>query len=264
MIAPAIWSSMLSWCTPAVLFVLLNVAIATIFFFSNSQKHEPKQPNHSLTRTSSLYETFKSFNLYRQNTQDPTCSPINPPPHEPEPHQLTRTSSIFDTLKSFNPYHQNTLTQDPTINAPPHEPEPRQLTRTSSLLEALKSFALYRQNTQDLTTTPQDTEPKSEPHDQSHLSRIQSDTHPTAGEVPQKLSHNMKKSASEKSSFDHFRDEGVVSDRGPLTERSRPVTRGDEGVDAKADDFINKFKQQLKLQRLDSILRYKEMLNRGK
>ncbi|CAM8939085.1 unnamed protein product [Rhodiola kirilowii] len=37
----------------------------------------------------------------------------------------------------------------------------------------------------------------------------------------------------------------------------------DEEVDSKADDFINKFKQQLKLQRLDSILRYKEMLGRG-
>ncbi|KAL3532625.1 hypothetical protein ACH5RR_006146 [Cinchona calisaya] len=34
------------------------------------------------------------------------------------------------------------------------------------------------------------------------------------------------------------------------------------GVDEKADDFINRFRQQLKLQRLNSILRYKEMLNR--
>eukprot|EP00261_Vitis_vinifera_P038150 XP_019079393.1 PREDICTED: disease resistance protein At4g27190 isoform X4 [Vitis vinifera] len=37
----------------------------------------------------------------------------------------------------------------------------------------------------------------------------------------------------------------------------------DEEVDAKADDFINKFKQQLKLQRLDSTIRYKEMIGRG-
>ncbi|XXG48262.1 hypothetical protein AAC387_Pa02g2764 [Persea americana] len=131
MIAPAIWSSMLSWSTPAVLFVLLNVAIATIFF-SNSQKHKPKQPHYPLTRTPSLYETFKSFNLYRQNTQDLTHSAINPLPHEPEPHQLTRTSSLLDTLKSFNPYHQkhphprpdhqpttlSTLT--PPTHPPPH------------------------------------------------------------------------------------------------------------------------------------------------
>jgi len=31
----------------------------------------------------------------------------------------------------------------------------------------------------------------------------------------------------------------------------------DDQVDAKADDFINKFKQQLKLQRLQSLLRYR-------
>ena len=37
----------------------------------------------------------------------------------------------------------------------------------------------------------------------------------------------------------------------------------DEEVDAKADDFINRFKQHLKSQRLDSIIRYKEMIGRG-
>ncbi|XP_076918801.1 uncharacterized protein LOC143579348 [Bidens hawaiensis] len=36
----------------------------------------------------------------------------------------------------------------------------------------------------------------------------------------------------------------------------------DEEVDAKADDFISRFKQQLKLQRLESLVRYNEMLNR--
>jgi len=34
-------------------------------------------------------------------------------------------------------------------------------------------------------------------------------------------------------------------------------------VDERADDFINKFRQQLQLQRLNSLLNYKEMLNRG-
>ncbi|KAL8149050.1 hypothetical protein AgCh_006164 [Apium graveolens] len=39
--------------------------------------------------------------------------------------------------------------------------------------------------------------------------------------------------------------------------------KGDEQVDAKADDFINRFKLQLKMQRLDSIKRYKQMLTGG-
>ncbi|KAK3161726.1 hypothetical protein QOZ80_1BG0080670 [Eleusine coracana subsp. coracana] len=34
-------------------------------------------------------------------------------------------------------------------------------------------------------------------------------------------------------------------------------------VDARADDFINRFRQQLQLQRLNSLLNYKEMLNSG-
>ncbi|MCI23771.1 hypothetical protein A2U01_0044953 [Trifolium medium] len=33
-------------------------------------------------------------------------------------------------------------------------------------------------------------------------------------------------------------------------------------VDAKADDFIKRFKQQLRMERLDSILRYRDILNR--
>lgn len=38
----------------------------------------------------------------------------------------------------------------------------------------------------------------------------------------------------------------------------------EEEVDARADDFINRFKEQLKIQRLNSILNYKEMLSGGK
>ncbi|KAL1804220.1 hypothetical protein ACET3Z_032867 [Daucus carota] len=39
--------------------------------------------------------------------------------------------------------------------------------------------------------------------------------------------------------------------------------KGDEQVDAKAENFINRFKQQLKMQRLDSIKRYTDMLTGG-
>ncbi|MED6159531.1 hypothetical protein PIB30_043103 [Stylosanthes scabra] len=59
-----------------------------------------------------------------------------------------------------------------------------------------------------------------------HFRRSRSDT-----ELPVKVGGKMKKSA--------------LSDN--------LVSGADDGVDAKADDFINKFKKQLKLQRLDSI-----------
>ncbi|MCE3215837.1 hypothetical protein HAX54_003686 [Datura stramonium] len=37
----------------------------------------------------------------------------------------------------------------------------------------------------------------------------------------------------------------------------------DEAVDRKADDFINKFREQLKMQRIDSILKYQGNVDRG-
>jgi len=46
----------------------------------------------------------------------------------------------------------------------------------------------------------------------------------------------------------------------------REFVRGrveEEEVDAKADDFIKRFKQQLRLERLDSILRYRDILHRN-
>lgn len=77
-----------------------------------------------------------------------------------------------------------------------------------------------------------------------------------------KAKENMKKSASEKAMAVEKETE-MVERRRPQTarlERTVTVGDGDHAVDAKADDFINKFKRQLRLQRLDSLLRYKEML----
>ncbi|EOY29905.1 hypothetical protein QUC31_020533 [Theobroma cacao] len=98
-----------------------------------------------------------------------------------------------------------------------------------------------------------------------HVRRTKSDTKPSSGEIPTKLPKNMRKSASVKSAFSHFEEEDIVETRRPATVREgkAKATEEDEEVDAKADDFINKFKQQLKLQRIDSILRYKETVNRG-
>ncbi|KAE8789855.1 hypothetical protein D1007_35812 [Hordeum vulgare] len=51
--------------------------------------------------------------------------------------------------------------------------------------------------------------------------------------------------------------------RAVLTEARRPDVGPPEAacVDERADDFINKFRQQLQLQRLNLLLNYKEMLN---
>ncbi|KAG9128661.1 hypothetical protein Leryth_018308 [Lithospermum erythrorhizon] len=95
-----------------------------------------------------------------------------------------------------------------------------------------------------------------------NISRTKSDTEPSGGEVTKKLPRKMMKSASLKSAFGHFQEEEIVETRRPATVREGGA-EPDREVDAKADDFINKFKQQLKLQRVDSIARYKDMITRG-
>ena len=72
--------------------------------------------------------------------------------------------------------------------------------------------------------------------------------------APERQQEKMKKSVSEKSAL----DENDVVRR-----RENASSGDDEEVDAKADDFINRFKQQLRLQRLDSLLRYRELLKRN-
>ncbi|KAL2544993.1 protein of unknown function-containing protein [Forsythia ovata] len=89
----------------------------------------------------------------------------------------------------------------------------------------------------------------------SHFIRTKSDTEPASGEIPVKLPARMRKSASLKSAFGHF-EEDIVEAQRPASAREKGNRKlsEDHEVDAKADDFINKFKQQLKLQRLNSII----------
>ncbi|PKA63635.1 hypothetical protein AXF42_Ash005530 [Apostasia shenzhenica] len=84
------------------------------------------------------------------------------------------------------------------------------------------------------------------------LCRTRSDRGPSTGESETKLaSPRIKKSASDKSAVgcSDFEEVDVAGDDG-----------GGE-VDARADDFINRFRHQLKLQRLDSLIRYKATIN---
>lgn len=71
------------------------------------------------------------------------------------------------------------------------------------------------------------------------------------GAAPERQREKIKKSVSDTSAL----DENDVVPR-----REKASLGDDEEVDAKADDFINRFKQQLRLQRLDSLLRYRELL----
>jgi hypothetical protein len=106
---------------------------------------------------------------------------------------------------------------------------------------------------------------------------------PELPRLPARLPARLRKSASDKSAFAHFVAEEEAAEqveaRRPATTRDgrrslvvaepeEPVSEeeadgGAAEVDARADDFINKFRHQLKLQRIDSFMRNRDTLRRG-
>lgn len=189
--------------------------------------------------------------------------------------------SIVVASKSSH-HHQPRAAVDDDGGAYPGRFFARSLSRSPSIvLDRLRSFNLHRYCSGEIPPplesapapaaeisaeaaphTAPDAEDDHSPHHE-HLGRSQSDAHPTAGEMPPKLAVRIKKSASEKSAFAHF-EEAEVEEVTAARDAAEPAQgSGADEVDARADDFINRFRQQLKLQRLESILRYKEMLSRG-
>lgn len=169
----------------------------------------------------------------------------------PTQNQLVRVPSFLDRVKSFNfssyvseqpdPFHAETQKPDPREE---QEQEPKRGAEEGVLLES---------------------------HHHDDQAMKSKSAAPAANGGPAK---RMKKSVSEKVMAGLVDQEKVDRRRAAtVRERERRSWRetetetetlgGEEAVDKKADDFINRFRQQLKLQRSDSILRYKEMLNRG-
>ncbi|CAN1786375.1 Pathogen-associated molecular patterns-induced protein A70 [Linum perenne] len=203
------------------------------------QQHQQQQ-QQQLSRSPSVLQRLKSINLYSYRSQEPQIS--------------TR-------LKSFNPYNYLQYAQEPPVAAEQHEEEHKEQGREINLS---RTEMEEEEEEEEAVDTLDEIYNKLQSSNKV-VGRSMSDTKPIAGEIPKKLPKKMKKSASTKSAFGHFEEEQIVEARRPATVReakSKKLIVEDE-EDAKADDFINKFKQQLKLQRLDSIIRYKEMVGRG-
>lgn len=232
-------SIMISWFTPTSLFLFVNLVIGTIVL-------------------SSRFGTHKNPEQHHQDQLTPHSS-----------HQLVRTPSLLDRVRSFNFSHYNFEQPNPEPEhvAPEHVNQAG-LTRTPSLLERLGSMdfsTLLRSEKPDTETRyldPNESEHKTHdpnPRSENLVHRSKSES---SGGAPAHHHEQIRKSVSEKSPLGKVEgNDDVGDDRRPRVEKTKSFG-GDEGVDAKADDFINRFKQQLRLQRLDSLLRYKEMLQR--
>ncbi|RDX58251.1 hypothetical protein CR513_62439, partial [Mucuna pruriens] len=233
--ASSVYAAMASWLTPSFLFIFINFVIGTIAITSRFANTTKKQ--HQLAPSPSLLHRLTSFNL-RYHTHEPTATPYSvfDPVQTPDSPRLDgiSSSSLLDRIKSFNKTETEVL--DPV-----QSPDLPRLNRvSSSLLDRIKSF--------NLSFGKEEIE---EPDSvQQQLIRAPS--------ILQRIkSFTFDRSASVKDPEPE--SEAEVTGDGELVEEREE----EEGVDAKADDFINRFRQQLRLQRLHSVLRYRDVLKRN-
>ncbi|CAI0387290.1 unnamed protein product [Linum tenue] len=194
-------------------------------------------------------------------------------PASPMARGLERASSLFKSMNHFSPLrksggpdppetedHHIFTTDDGSSSSSspasslPTTPTARALERASSIFKSLHHFSSPLGRS--------DPEPGPD-----HLVK-RSGSAAAGGGGRRAAATKMTKSASEKCTAEVVAAVAVEEEK-EEEERRRPATvrlqkavsiGDDHGVDSKADDFINRFKQQLKLQRLDSLLRNRELL----
>ncbi|KAM3412216.1 hypothetical protein ACQJBY_003730 [Aegilops geniculata] len=148
---------------------------------------------------------------------------------------------------------------------PPYRPAP--LARAPSVLERLRSFSLYRFNSgnlsPELSASPDHAvaavAAADEKKTSTQYSRSRSEPAREQGNKGKKQQQQQKQGAEAKMSKSS--SEARMLPPPPPPPPMEEAVEG--GVDARADDFINSFRKQLQLQRLNSLLNYKEVLNRG-
>lgn len=247
-----------SWLTPSSLFIVINLVIGTIAItsrFATPRKRQLQLDDTptQLVRSPSLLDRVTSFRLGHYKYE----------PVETEPVENTmvldraQSSSLLDRVKSFGlgsyKYEQAT----PMENEPVENHDSAQLDRAQSfsLLDRVRSFdlGLYKIEAQE-SPDPDDPIQNQLTRAPSFLERIMSwkligRSESIKAEENKPGTEPKPKPKSETETMGGGED--LVEGRGE-----------EEGVDAKADDFIKRFKQQLRLERLDSILRYRDMLQR--
>ncbi|CAO2841545.1 unnamed protein product [Amaranthus hypochondriacus] len=146
--------------------------------------------------------------------------------------QLLRPPSLFTRVASFNfSNHFYSDVQDPAAVT---------VTRAPSLLYRVASFNFGRapQQPQDESESKKENEKEEVVARDDHVRREKVVEEKDQPKKVEQVLKSVKKIGEEKTTSSKGKDEEIE-------------------VDAKADDFINKFKQQLKLQRLESLLRYR-------
>ncbi|KAM0037276.1 hypothetical protein Hdeb2414_s0014g00436271 [Helianthus debilis subsp. tardiflorus] len=266
-------SFMADWSTPTILFCVLNIMIATIFIASNykspNNNHHHDNTPSQLTRSPSLLERVKSVNFSSFYTTPESHDQYQVHSESTEydsASQLGRRPSLLERVKSFDfsfsSFHNSLPGESEQLSNSPSEG-----TRTHPLMDRVKSFKLRSPFNSDPhsgdTPSCKDEQSQIDPyHDSVEDNNVTNVSKKSGMASANRSPSKLRKSVSEKVAAAHDNEEVDVGQPQPATMK-KAVREHDESVDAKADDFIKRFKQQLKLQRLDSLQKLREMLNRG-
>ncbi|KAK1602722.1 hypothetical protein QYE76_008203 [Lolium multiflorum] len=238
---PALWSTVHGWFTPAVLFLVLNIVIGTIAVSSKVTSAAGGGEGGAAEAAAGAAAGGEKRGLSRV------------------------PSMALDRLRSFRLSRHAAAVPEPPV---------------AGFVDLGLDEYLPPLEKEDAEAEVVEDQGEQE-HDHAHIERSMSEA-AAEPELP-RLPARLRKSASDKSAFAHFvaeEDVEAVESRRPATTRDRPrrplvVAEPEEPVseeepeeaagevDARADDFINKFHHQLKLQRIDSFMRYRDTLRRG-
>lgn len=165
------------WSTPAVLFCVLNLMIATIFIASNyktqDHHHNTSSQPSQLTRSPSLLEGVKSVNLSSfsfYTTPDQSETTESNSTESNSASQLSHRPSLLQRVRSidfsFSSFHNSVPTESEQLSDSPTE-----RTRTLSLIDRVKSFKLttpfYSDPNSNNTEASKDEHSDIEPHHDS-------------------------------------------------------------------------------------------------
>ncbi|KAF8648319.1 hypothetical protein HU200_064900 [Digitaria exilis] len=249
----ALWSAVQGCFTPAVLFVVLNIVIGTIAVTS---KVSPPAATAAEEEGGAAAAAAGGGGDNQR--------------------RLSRVPSMaFERLRSFN------LSR---LSAP--APEPAVAGVVDLGYEHPPALAVEKEE-----EPVGEVEPEPEPEVEPHMERSRSEASAGAEAELPRLPARLLKSASDRSAFAHLEAQEVeeavraVEARRPATTREGtrrggrrvPVAQSDFSdsepeaeepagggeVDARADAFINQFRHQLKLQRIESFIRHRETVRRG-
>eukprot|EP01018_Ginkgo_biloba_P026423 Gb_15156 [translate_table: standard] len=254
-----VWAAMHSWFTAPVLFVLVNIVIGSIAVTSARLMRNNNPPPTNDGRPNSMFTRLLSGNFSRRRIYDDDL------PWNTFQRQDTMNAEIEADKKEEEPEEEEEKKREEETETVHKEQEEAEKKWNFEAVEAQEPVRIE----------PEAPVVRIEPESpvlsrrSPHLSKSKSDTPPTGNLRPPPLPTRLKKSGTFESNFGHFGEEmdiipAFVGSQDKIEDSGNPDSSSTGEVDAKAENFIQKFKQQLKLQRIESLMRYKEMIDRGK